>query len=86
MLTSVRMQKREKANTSLLKQMKAMVHFLQYHPTIAIVTNIEPDHLENYDGDFNKLKAAYVQFLNQVRAGGKAIVCARDDTNMCTRS
>ncbi|AZN42295.1 UDP-N-acetylmuramate--L-alanine ligase [Paenibacillus albus] len=55
--------------------------FLQYHPTIAIVTNIEPDHLENYDGDFNKLKAAYVQFLSQVRQDGKAIVCA-DDENM----
>lgn len=53
--------------------------FLQYHPTIAIVTNIEPDHLENYDGDFNKLKAAYVQFLSQVRDSGKAIVCADDD-------
>ncbi|RAP77858.1 UDP-N-acetylmuramate--L-alanine ligase [Paenibacillus montanisoli] len=55
--------------------------FLQYHPTMAIVTNIEPDHLENYDGDFNKLKAAYVQFLSQVKQGGGAIVCA-DDTNM----
>ncbi|MBP3961413.1 UDP-N-acetylmuramate--L-alanine ligase [Paenibacillus lignilyticus] len=55
--------------------------FLQYHPTIAIVTNIEPDHLENYDGDFNKLKAAYVQFLSQVKDGGSAIVCS-DDTNM----
>ncbi|SFJ10717.1 UDP-N-acetylmuramate--L-alanine ligase [Paenibacillus sp. UNC496MF] len=53
--------------------------FLQYHPTIAIVTNIEPDHLENYDGDFNKLKAAYVQFLNQVKSGGSAIVCADDE-------
>lgn len=52
--------------------------FLQYHPSIAIVTNIEPDHLENYDGDFEKLKAAYVQFLRQVKEGGKAIVCADD--------
>ncbi|QHW34157.1 UDP-N-acetylmuramate--L-alanine ligase [Paenibacillus rhizovicinus] len=53
--------------------------FLQYHPTIAIVTNIEPDHLENYDGDFNKLKTAYVQFLSQVKQGGSAIVCADDE-------
>ncbi len=53
--------------------------FLQYHPAIAIVTNIEPDHLENYDGDFNKLKAAYVQFLSQVKQGGNAIVCADDE-------
>ncbi|MHA6485157.1 UDP-N-acetylmuramate--L-alanine ligase [Paenibacillus sp. strain BS8-2] len=52
--------------------------FLHYHPSMAIVTNIEPDHLENYDGDFEKLKSAYVQFLSQVREGGKAIVCADD--------
>ncbi|MGO4546204.1 UDP-N-acetylmuramate--L-alanine ligase [Paenibacillus sp. 2TAB23] len=54
--------------------------FLHYHPTLAIVTNIEPDHLENYDGDFGKLKAAYVQFLQQVKTDGKAIVCADDET------
>ncbi|MFF2092050.1 UDP-N-acetylmuramate--L-alanine ligase [Paenibacillus sp. NPDC058174] len=53
--------------------------FLQYHPSIAIVTNIEPDHLENYDGDFEKLKTAYVQFLSQVKEDGKAIVCADDE-------
>ncbi|MGI2295522.1 UDP-N-acetylmuramate--L-alanine ligase [Paenibacillus sp. GXUN7292] len=54
--------------------------FLHYYPSIAIVTNIEPDHLENYDGDFGKLKAAYVQFLQQVKEGGHAIVCTDDDT------
>ncbi|MFC4099975.1 UDP-N-acetylmuramate--L-alanine ligase [Paenibacillus xanthanilyticus] len=54
--------------------------FLQYHPAVAIVTNIEPDHLENYDGDFGKLKAAYVQFLSQVKPDGKAIVCLDDET------
>lgn len=53
--------------------------FLQYHPSVAIVTNIEADHLENYDGDFNKLKAAYVRFLEQVKPDGKAIVCADDE-------
>jgi len=54
--------------------------FLHYHPAIAIVTNIEPDHLENYDGDFGKLKSAYVQFLQQVKEGGRAIVCTDDET------
>ncbi|EXX85129.1 UDP-N-acetylmuramate--alanine ligase [Paenibacillus darwinianus] len=53
--------------------------FLQYHPAVAIVTNIEADHLENYDGDFDKLKAAYVRFLEQVKPDGKAIVCADDE-------
>jgi UDP-N-acetylmuramate--alanine ligase len=52
--------------------------FLQYHPTLAVVTNIEADHLENYDGDFNRLKAAYAQFLSQVKEDGKAVVCLDD--------
>ncbi|WEK56292.1 MAG: UDP-N-acetylmuramate--L-alanine ligase [Candidatus Cohnella colombiensis] len=53
--------------------------FLQYEPTMGVVTNIEADHLENYEGDFNKLKAAYVSFFNNVKAGGCAIVCADDE-------
>lgn len=55
--------------------------FLQYHPWQGIVTNIEADHLENYGGDFNRLKSAYVQFLSQIRPDGAAIVCA-DDQNI----
>ncbi|PYI52218.1 UDP-N-acetylmuramate--L-alanine ligase [Paenibacillus flagellatus] len=52
--------------------------FLQYRPLYAVVTNIEADHLENYDGDFGKLKKAYAQFLGQVAPGGKAVVCTDD--------
>lgn len=52
--------------------------FLQYHPTVALVNNIEADHLENYDGDFENLKKAYAQFLSQVKPEGKAIVCKDD--------
>jgi UDP-N-acetylmuramate--alanine ligase len=52
--------------------------FLQYTPSIAVVINIEADHLENYDGDFNKLKMAYAQFLSQVKDNGKAVVCLDD--------
>lgn len=52
--------------------------FLRYRPHYAIVTNIEADHLENYDGDFGKLKLAYSQFLSQVASGGQAIVCIDD--------
>jgi UDP-N-acetylmuramate--alanine ligase len=52
--------------------------FLQYHPQYAVVTNIEADHLENYDGKFENLKNAYVQFLSQVKPGGKAILCMDD--------
>jgi UDP-N-acetylmuramate--alanine ligase len=52
--------------------------FLQYRPLLAIVNNIEADHLENYEGNFDKLKQAYAQFLSQVKPGGKAIVCYDD--------
>lgn len=52
--------------------------FLQYQPFIALVNNIEADHLENYDGSFEKLKQAYSQFLSQVRPDGRAIVCMDD--------
>ncbi|WP_410514304.1 UDP-N-acetylmuramate--L-alanine ligase [Paenibacillus sp. BR2-3] len=53
--------------------------FLQYHPWLGIVTNIEADHLENYGGDFNRLKAAYVQFMNHLGEDGTAIVCVDDE-------
>ncbi len=53
--------------------------FLQYHPAYALVTNIEADHLENYNGDFANLKQAYAQFLGQVKEGGKAILCLDDE-------
>jgi len=52
--------------------------FLEYFPHIAVVTNIEPDHLENYDGDFENLKKAYRSFLSQVRPDGLAILCWDD--------
>ncbi|MGF9912246.1 UDP-N-acetylmuramate--L-alanine ligase [Paenibacillus ehimensis] len=52
--------------------------FLQYQPAIALVNNIEADHLENYDGNFENLKKAYAQFLSQVKEDGKAVVCLDD--------
>lgn len=53
--------------------------FLQYESAIGVVTNIEADHLENYEGDFNKLKEAYVSFLQNIRSGGCAVICADDE-------
>ncbi|WP_431809245.1 UDP-N-acetylmuramate--L-alanine ligase [Brevibacillus agri] len=52
--------------------------FLEYRPMYEIVTSIEPDHLEHFDGDFNNLKQAYVQFLSHLKPGGKAILCIDD--------
>ena len=52
--------------------------FLEYRPVYEIVTSIEPDHLEHFDGDFNNLKQAYVKFLSHLKPGGKAILCIDD--------
>ena len=53
--------------------------FLHYHPQIAVVTNIEPDHLDYY-GSFPRLLAAFRQFLSQVPADGTIVACADDPT------
>lgn len=55
--------------------------FLRYYPHIALVTNMEPDHLEHYNGDFNLLRAAYLDFLNHLHPEGFAVLCA-DDPNL----
>ena len=52
--------------------------FLRYFPRIAVITNIEADHLENYEGDFNKLRMAYEEFLFHVSPAGCAVLCADD--------
>lgn len=49
--------------------------FLKLHPTIAVITNIDPEHMENYR-DFEDLKRAFVEFANKVPFYGAAIVCA----------
>jgi len=42
--------------------------FLSLHPMAAIVTNIDQDHMETYENSFDKLKAAYIQFLQNHRS------------------
>lgn len=49
--------------------------FLNYHPHIAIVTNIEPDHLDIY-GSFEELQRTFRQFLSQVDTNGFIVACA----------
>jgi UDP-N-acetylmuramate--alanine ligase len=55
--------------------------FLRYYPQIAIVTNMEPDHLEHYQGDFNRLREAYALFLDHLHPDGCAVLCT-DDPNL----
>jgi len=52
--------------------------FLKYEPYGTIITNIDPDHLENYDGDYGKLIVAYKEFLDKVRPEGFSILCTDD--------
>jgi UDP-N-acetylmuramate--alanine ligase len=49
--------------------------FLAYHPDLAVVTNIEPDHLDIY-GSFDEYARCFGQFMAQVRPDGLLIACA----------
>lgn len=53
--------------------------FLHLQPVISIVTNIDADHLSTYDGDFEKLKQTFVDFLMNLPFYGLAIVCIDDE-------
>ncbi|MDR7097726.1 UDP-N-acetylmuramate--alanine ligase [Lysobacter niabensis] len=52
--------------------------FLRLNPQIAIVTNIDADHLENYGGDFAKVQAAFDEFLHHLPFYGLAVLCIDD--------
>ncbi|MDQ6880524.1 MAG: UDP-N-acetylmuramate--L-alanine ligase, partial [Pseudomonadota bacterium] len=52
--------------------------FLYLQPVMAVVTNIDADHMETYGHDFNKLKSAFVEFLHRMPFYGTAILCTDD--------
>ena len=52
--------------------------FLLLQPTIGVITNIDADHLENYGGDFNRVKAAFGEFLHHLPFYGLAVLCVDD--------
>lgn len=52
--------------------------FLLLSPVIAIVTNIDADHLENYDGDFDRVRKAFADFLHRLPFYGVAVLCIDD--------
>lgn len=52
--------------------------FLRLNPLIAVVTNIEADHLENYGGDFNRVRQAFSEFLHRLPFYGLAVLCIED--------
>jgi UDP-N-acetylmuramate--alanine ligase len=57
--------------------------FLYLQPTMAVVTNIDADHMETYDQSLDKLRQAFVDFLQRLPFYGVAVLCA-DDANVRT--
>jgi UDP-N-acetylmuramate--alanine ligase len=52
--------------------------FLHLLPMAAVVTNIDDDHMGTYDGDFEKLKKTFVEFLHNLPFYGLAVLCLDD--------
>lgn len=52
--------------------------FLYLQPMIAIVTNIDADHMETYGGDFGRLRQTFVEFLHHLPFYGLAVLCVDD--------
>ena len=52
--------------------------FLHLQPYMAVVTNIDADHMETYGGDFSRLKQAFIDFLHNLPFYGLAILCIDD--------
>ena len=56
--------------------------FLMLHPLLAVLTNIDADHLENYNEDFELLKEAFLKFLRRLPFYGSAYICSDDENNL----
>ncbi|OGI47307.1 MAG: UDP-N-acetylmuramate--L-alanine ligase [Candidatus Muproteobacteria bacterium RBG_16_65_34] len=52
--------------------------FLSLQPFMAVVTNIDADHMSTYGGDFGRLKQAFVEFLHHLPFYGLAVLCLDD--------
>jgi UDP-N-acetylmuramate--alanine ligase len=57
--------------------------FLFLKPMMAIVTNIDADHMGTYENDFDKLRSTFLEFLHHLPFYGLAVVCI-DDPEVCT--
>ncbi|MBI5626622.1 MAG: UDP-N-acetylmuramate--L-alanine ligase [Nitrosomonadales bacterium] len=55
--------------------------FLYLHPILAVITNIDADHMETYGHDFGRLKQAFVDFVEHLPFYGMAMLCI-DDANV----
>lgn len=53
--------------------------FMHLQPMVAIVTNIDNDHLSTHEGDFSRLKQSFVDFLHNLPFYGLAVLCGDDE-------
>lgn len=53
--------------------------FLYLQPMMAVVTNIDRDHMETYSGDFDVLKKTFIDFLHHLPFYGMAVLCLEDE-------
>jgi UDP-N-acetylmuramate--alanine ligase len=53
--------------------------FLYLQPMLAVVTNIDADHMTTYGGDFNRLRGTFLEFLHHLPFYGRAVMCIDDD-------
>ena len=56
--------------------------FLYLQPMLAVVTNVDEDHMATYDNDFERLRATFLEFLHHLPFYGQAVMCI-DDPNVC---
>jgi UDP-N-acetylmuramate--alanine ligase len=52
--------------------------FVHLKPMLAVVTNIDADHMSTYDGDIEKLRTGFIEFLHNLPFYGLAVVCSDD--------
>ena len=52
--------------------------FVHLKPMVSIVTNIDADHMATYDGDIEKLKSGFIEFLHNLPFYGLAVICIDD--------
>jgi len=52
--------------------------FLHLQPMVSIITNIDMDHMETYEGDFSRLKKTFIEFIHNLPFYGLLVVCGDD--------
>ena len=52
--------------------------FLYLQPSLAVVTNIDADHLSTYEGDFDRLRQTFIEYLHHLPFYGLAVLCLDD--------